>query len=214
MFTIFSLLFSSKTLLAQGTTLFDGISGYNHAATSTLTNQVNPGRQLLFSRITITTPTVITGSSQLSASPLATATTFGYSIRNDLAPHTLVESGIATLTNKSIYTNVTQGGNNTNLDEFSFNSSQLPPGSYLIGVHSTDGNAYQSVAHNAIDIAPLLVENGGTPFFAGANFHLYVRYFGNAVSTANGIPSLPLWGFAMLSLLFIAIVRLRHRPLI
>ncbi|WP_299769492.1 hypothetical protein [uncultured Pseudoteredinibacter sp.] len=137
-----------------------------------------------------------------------TATTFEYAIRNVDAPYSLVETGSATLTSRSVYTDVTIAGNNTNLDEFTLTTSQLPPGTYYMSVHASDGNSYQSIANSGGAVGPLLAENGGVPFLAGANFHMYVSFFGTVTPTsATGVPSLPPLGILFLGVALAIVAR-------
>ncbi len=191
---LFLTFFLSQLSTAQEITLTDRITGHVLAASNSLNNQVAGagGRQVLLTQVSITAPTIITRVRQLSNSTLTSAAAFEYAIRSVTSPFNLIETGPATLASRSAYTDVTSAGNNSNLDEFTFSTSQLSPGTYYLAVYASDGNTYQLLANSTGPTEPLLAENGGVPFLAGANFHMFVSHFGTVASTsATGVPSLP-----------------------
>nr|WP_319387134.1 autotransporter outer membrane beta-barrel domain-containing protein [uncultured Roseibium sp.] len=122
---------------------------------------------------------------QLSNSTLTGANGFSYSVRALASPYAELFTGTATRTNRTVYSNVTLSGNNTNLDEFSISGLTLDPGTYWIAVHASDGNTYQVAANTGDDPEPLLAENGGLPFLAGTNFHMYTTLYGIALFSAT-----------------------------
>lgn len=172
----------SSSVFAAEVTIKDNISGYVTAATNSLNNQTAGagGRQILFSRHNFSQRTQITRFQALSSSTVAPAASgFSYSVRSLNSPYTELFSGSATRTSSTSYSNVTLAGNNTNFDEFSISGLVLDPGTYYVTVYASDGNAYQLAAHNSLDTEPLLAENGGVPFLAGSNFHLFTALFGS-----------------------------------
>lgn len=205
----FILLHTNTQAFGQEVTLEDRTTGFSAAASDSFSNQAaGSGRLILFTEITISNPTRITKAMNVSNSTVAAANMYEYAIRSSTSPYGLIDSGPATRISRTSYTNVTHGGNNTNLDEFSFNSIQLQPGLYYIGVYSSDGINYDSIAHTSGDLGPVLAENGGTPFFAPTNYHMFVSYFGiEANGNATGIPALPPWGLLLLGAAMILISR-------
>ncbi len=188
-FIKFTALLSASALLisasanAQEVIIKDNITGLAEAATNSLNNQTAGagGRQILLTQHTISQKTQITKFRLLSSSTAAPAANgFSYSVRRLNTPFAEIFSGTATRTGQTTYTDVTLTGNNTNLDEFQITGLVLDPGTYYFTVHASDGNAYQVAAHSASagGVEPLLAENGGVPFLAGANFHLYTTLFG------------------------------------
>ncbi|GAA6152838.1 hypothetical protein NBRC116587_22580 [Pseudoteredinibacter isoporae] len=176
------------------------------AASDDFNNQsIGSGQFILYTQISISAPTVITRAMNLSDSTQPSATIYEYTIRESTAPYNVVDSGAAVRINRTSYSNVTRSGNNTNLDEFTFNSVQLQPGLYYIGVYANSGTDYVSIAHNSGDTGPLLADSGGSFIFAPIDYHMFVSYFGivsNAPSAgAQGVPSLPLWGLLLLGAL-------------
>ncbi len=177
------LVFCSSSAFAQEILIKDNITGLAEAATNALNNQTAGagGRQVLLTQHTFTGRTEITRFLQLSSSTaMPFANGFSYSVRSLNTPHAELASGTATRVSRTVYTDVTRDGDNTNLDEFTISGLILDPGTYYFTVHASDGNAYQSIAHTASagGVEPLLAENGGVPFLAGANFHLYTQLFG------------------------------------
>ncbi|WP_120500030.1 autotransporter outer membrane beta-barrel domain-containing protein [Roseovarius sp. EL26] len=175
---VIAMLLLPASLQAKEITIKDNITGRSGAATNSLNNQVNPGRQILLSQHNFASKTQVTRFQMLSSTALTTANSFRYVVRALDAPNVELFSGTATRTSRTLYTAITQGGNNTNLDEFSIVGLTLDPGTYYFGVHSSDGNAYQSIASTGAGAEKLLAENGGTPFLAGADFLLYTALFG------------------------------------
>ena len=173
-------------LQAMEFTIKDNITGFDSAATNSLNNQTAGagGRQILLTQHTFTQQTEVTRFLQLSNSTLATANAFSYSVRELNTPFTELFTGTAIRTDRSLYSNVTIAGNDTNLDEFSIVGLTLDPGTYYFAVHASDGNTYQSAASTGLAAGPLLAENGGLPFLAGSNFHMYTALFGRLSSAA------------------------------
>lgn len=165
---------------AQEVNIKDNITGFDSAATNSLNNQTAGagGRQILLTQHTFAQRAQVTRFFQVSSSTtVPVANGFSYAVRSLAAPNTLLFSGTATRINRTVYPNVTLAGNNTNLDEFQITGLTLDPGTYYFTVHASDGNAYQVAAHSSLATEPLLAENGGVPFLAGANFHLYTSLF-------------------------------------
>ncbi len=158
----------------------DKITGFNSAASNSLNNQTAGagGRQILLTQYTFTQQTQVTRFVQLSNSTITGANGFSYSVRALASPYAELATGSATRTGRTVYSNVTLSGNNTNLDEFSISGLTLEPGTYWIAVHASDGNTYQVAANTGDDPEPLLAENGGAPFLAGTNFHMYTILYG------------------------------------
>ncbi|MET1416017.1 autotransporter outer membrane beta-barrel domain-containing protein [Roseibium sp. HPY-6] len=158
----------------------DKITGFNSPATNSLNNQTAGvgGRQILLTQYTFTRQTQVTRFVQLSNSTVTGANGFSYSVRALASPFAELTSGTATRTGSTVYSNVTLGGNNTNLDEFSISGLTLEAGTYWIAVHASDGNAYQVAANSGEDPEPLLADSGGVPFVAGSNFHMYTILYG------------------------------------
>ncbi|MBB6522270.1 hypothetical protein [Pseudoteredinibacter isoporae] len=200
----------STQLAAQEITLRDRITGFNVAADSSFSNQLaGNGRHILFTQITISSPTTITRAMSVSDSTELGASMYEYAVRSNTSPYTLIDSGPATRTSRTPYPNVTHNGNNSNLDEFSFTSTQLPPGTYYVGVYSSDGVNYSSIAHSSGDIGPLFADNGSAILFAPTDYHLFVSYFGIAVNSSSGSHAVPMFPplvslAGLLSLLLVA----------
>ena len=173
----------SLPVQAQEVIIKDNISGLSEAATNSLNNQTagaGGGRQILLTQHVFTQRSQVTRFRVLSDSTaVPVANGFSYSVRSLNAPFTELFTGPVTRTSRTVYTDVTRAGNNTNLDEFAITGLTLDPGTYYFAVHASDGNAYQVVAHSASagGVEPLLAESGGVPFLAGANFRLYTTLF-------------------------------------
>ncbi|MBG6207666.1 outer membrane autotransporter protein [Labrenzia sp. EL_126] len=185
-FSTFAFLLSCSSQ-AQETVVKDKITGFSSAATNSLNNQTAGagGRQILLTQYTFTQQTQVTRFVQLSNSTITGANGFSYSVRALASPYAVLTTGAATRTARTIYSNVTLGGNNTNLDEFSISGLTLDPGTYWIAVHASDGNSYQVAANTGDDPEPLLAENGGVPFLAGSNFHMYTTLYGIGLFNAT-----------------------------
>lgn len=174
-FAIFAFLFSYSSQ-AQEFAVKDKITGFNSAASNSLNNQTAGagGRQILLTQHTFARQTQVTRFVQLSNSTLTGANGFSYSVRALASPYAELFTGTATRTNRTVYSNVTLAGNNTNLDEFSISGLTLDPGTYWIAVHASDGNTYQVAANTGDDPEPLLAENGGLPLSGRHKFsHVY-----------------------------------------
>ena len=171
----------SLSVFAQEVIIKDNITGHDGAATNSLNNQTGPQRQVLLFPLEIEQTIEITRVRQLSDSTVVSpANGFSYAVREVQTPFQLISSGTANRINQTEYTAVTVAGNNTNLDEFTISGLTLGPGSYFFSVHSSDGNPYRSPASTVDDPELLLADSGGTPFLAGAQFHLYAQVFGRA----------------------------------
>ena len=163
-------LMCSLPVHSQEVIIKDNISGLAEAATNSLNNQTAGagGRQILLTQHVFTQRSQVTRFRVLSSSTaMPVANGFSYSVRSLNTPFAELFTGTATRTSRTVYTDVTLAGNNTNLDEFAIAGLTLDPGTYYFTVHASDGNAYQVAAHSASagGVEPLLAENGGVPFW-------------------------------------------------
>ncbi|WP_299768831.1 IPTL-CTERM sorting domain-containing protein [uncultured Pseudoteredinibacter sp.] len=203
--------FFSQQSLAQ-TLLDERITGFDGAANTLQVQHVGPPRQIGFTPLTITSPTVITRIEQLSDSTPSMATSYEYAIRSNVAPYNLIESGPATLANRSTYANVTVGGNDSNLDQFTLTTSQLAPGTYFIAVYSSDGaNAYNVISNTLVgDLRDLVSDSGGAPILV-TGFHIYIRFFSAVgASSTTSVPALPPIGLLLLGA-FLGLIAFRSK---
>ncbi|MBB6523008.1 hypothetical protein [Pseudoteredinibacter isoporae] len=175
-------------------------------AASTTVNLID----ISYTPISITSQLTI-GHIDVLSEALSTATSFRYSIREGNAPYTEIDTGPATLVNRTVFPDVTLGANPSNLDEFEITSAPLAPGDYYITVYSTDSEYSLAFAFRGAGLEPILRQLLNNPPTIN-NRRLFFRISPGQASASmslgtTAVPAIPPMALGFLALVILGIVK-------